>query len=108
MKHAPTHNHDDLLTDEDVDSISDSDLGSRFESSDDEVDARSDTDSEDSLQRIGHNIDDDDELFEGEVRHPPSHYLTAAANLDVARLRQKRYSPRTQVQLDRVKQHHDL
>ncbi|KAH6671924.1 hypothetical protein B0J14DRAFT_594733 [Halenospora varia] len=35
------------------------------------------------------------------------HYLAAEANLDVQRLRQKRYSPKTQRRLDWVKDHHD-
>ncbi|KAH7378653.1 hypothetical protein BKA64DRAFT_648650 [Cadophora sp. MPI-SDFR-AT-0126] len=42
-----------------------------------------------------------------EVRHPPEYYRAKAANLDVQRLRQKQYSPETQAQLDRVKEHYD-
>ncbi|KAM0124767.1 hypothetical protein ACHAO1_010922 [Botrytis cinerea] len=64
------------------------------------------------LKEVGDNTDDDDDddddLFEGEVRrHPPEYYLAAAASLDVGRLRQKRYSPKTQIQLDTVKEHFD-
>ena len=44
-------------------------------------------------------------LFDDEGRHPLEHYLSEAANLDVGRLRQKRYSPRTQRQLDWVREH---
>jgi GTP-dependent phosphoenolpyruvate carboxykinase len=33
--------------------------------------------------------DDEEWLLDDEERHPPEHYLTASANLDVARLRQK-------------------
>ena len=87
------------LTDE---STSDSDTDSLF---DDEEDSETDTDL-DSLLAEEDN-DDDDDLFDDEVRHPPEHYRANAANLDVQRLRQKRYSPKTQAQLDRVKEHHD-
>ena len=103
----PIHNEDGLPTDDDFDSTSDSDLDSLFDSSD-EADTASDTDSESPLEEVGNNTDDDDDdLFDGEVRHPPEYYIAASANLDVGRLRQKRYSPKTQARLDVVKEHHD-
>lgn len=97
-----------MPTDDDLDSTSDSDLDRLFGSSDDEADSTSDTDSESPLNEVSNIINDDDDLFEDEVRHPPEHYLAAAANLDVGQLRQKRYSPKTQARLDVVKEHHDL
>jgi len=51
--------------------------------------------------------DTDDEawLFDDECRRPPEYYLAEAASLDVKRLRQRRYSPKTQDRLDWVKDH---
>jgi hypothetical protein len=99
----PISDKECLPIDDEFDSTSDSDLDSIFDSSDDEADTASDTDLE-----VGNNTDDDDDdLFDGEVRHPPEYYIAASANLDVGRLRQKRYSPKTQGRLDWVKEHHD-
>jgi hypothetical protein len=94
--HRPRHDEDYLLVDDESDSASDSDTGSLFDSSDDEADTASDTDLESPLEEVNSNTDyDDDDLFDDEVRHPPEFYLAAEANLDVGRLRQKRYSPKT-------------
>ena len=101
----PLNDEEYLHIDDDSDSTSNSDADSLFDRSDNEV--TSDTDSE-SLLEVDNNTDnDDDDLFDGEVRHPPEYYLAASANLDVGRLRQKRYSPKTQGRLDWVKDHHD-
>ncbi|KAH7379041.1 hypothetical protein BKA64DRAFT_698284 [Cadophora sp. MPI-SDFR-AT-0126] len=86
----------------DDESTPDSDTDSLF---DDEADSGTDTDLDSLL--IEEDTDNDDDLFDDEVRHPPGHYRANAANLDVQRLRKKRYSPKTQIQLDRVKEHHD-
>ncbi|KAL5312965.1 hypothetical protein ACEPPN_019391 [Leptodophora sp. 'Broadleaf-Isolate-01'] len=86
----------------DDESTSDSDTDSLF---DDEADSGTDTDLDSLLAE--EDSDDDDDLFDDEVRHPPEHYRANAANLDVQRLRQRRYSPKTQAQLDRVKEHHE-
>ena len=59
----------------------------------------------DSLSEIDDDTDDDASLFDDEVWHPPEYYLTGAANLNVNRLQQRRYSPRTQNWLDWVKEH---
>ncbi|KAL5315183.1 hypothetical protein ACEPPN_017834 [Leptodophora sp. 'Broadleaf-Isolate-01'] len=83
-------------------STSDSDTDSLF---DDDTDPRTDTDLDSLL--ADEDSDDDDDLFDDEVRHPLEHYRANAANLDVQHLRQRRYSPKTQIQLDRVKEHHD-
>jgi hypothetical protein len=71
---------------------------------DDEAGSGTDTDL-DSF--VTGDSDDDDDLYDDEVRHPPDHYRANAATLDVQRLRQRRYSPKTQAQLDRVKEHHE-
>lgn len=57
-----------LLSGEEADDTSDGDTESLFDQSDDTT-------------------DDEDWLFDDETRHPPEHYINAAANLDVARLR---------------------
>jgi len=105
--HWPRLDEDYLPTDNESDSTSDSDTDSLFDSSDDEVDTASDTDLDNPLEEVNSNTDDDDDLFDDEVRHPPEYCLAAAANLDVGRLRQKRYSPRTQSRLDWVKDQHN-
>jgi hypothetical protein len=106
--HRPRHDEDYLPVDDESDSASDSDTGSLFDGSDDEADTASDTDLESPLEEVNSNADyDDDDLFDDEVRYPPEFYLAAEANLDVGRLRQKRYSPKTQERLDWVKDHHD-
>jgi hypothetical protein len=101
----PLNDEDYLHIDDDSDSTSDSDADSLFDDSDNE--AASDTDSE-SLLEVDNNTDnDDDDLFDGEVRNPPEYYLAASANLDVGRLRQKLYSTKTQRRLDWVKDQYD-
>ena len=60
----------------------------------------SDTDIDQSLKEVDDNANDDNDLFDGKIQQPPEYYLAAAANLDVGRLRQKRYSPKTQSCLD--------
>jgi hypothetical protein len=106
--HQPRHDEDYPPIDDESDSTSDSDTDSLFDSSDDEADTASDTDLDSPLEEVNSNTDDDDDdLFDDEVRHPPEYYLAASANLDVGRLRQKRYSPKTQGRLDWVKDHHD-
>jgi len=72
-------------------STSDSGIDSLF--NDDEEESKIDTDL-DSLLAEG-DSDDDNDLFDDEVQHPLEHYYANATNLDVQRLRQKRYSPKT-------------
>ena len=98
---------DYLPIDDESDSTSDSETDSLFDSSENEVGTTSDTDLESLLEELDSNTDDEDDLFDDEVRHPPEYYIAAEANLDVGRLRQKRYSPKTQSRLDWVKDHHD-
>jgi hypothetical protein len=84
--------------DDKSDSSSDSDTDSLCDSSNDEADTASDTDLESPLEGVNTNTDDDNDVVDDEVRHPPEYYLAVAANLDVG-LRQKRYSPKTQAAL---------
>jgi hypothetical protein len=97
----PRTRHENYLPlDDESDSTSDSDTDSIFDSSDNEADTASEPDVEQSLEKIINDADDDDDFFKGEVRHPPEHYTTRAANLDVGRLRKKLYSDETQNRLD--------
>ncbi|KAG4412166.1 hypothetical protein IFR04_014697 [Cadophora malorum] len=68
-------------------STSDSDTDSLF---DDEADFETDTDLDNLLAKEDN--DNDDDLYDDKVRHPPEHYRANVANLDVQRLRQRRYS----------------
>jgi hypothetical protein len=91
--------------DDETDSMADSDIASLFDSSDDdETDITSNSDTDSPLE-IDDDTDDDASLFDDEVRHPPEHYLIAAANLDVQRLRQQRFSKKTRDRLEVVKEH---
>jgi hypothetical protein len=104
----PLNDEDNLLIDDDFDSAGDSDPDSLFDSSDDEVETASNTNSESLLDEVDDNTDnDDDDLFDGELRHPPEYYIAKSNNLDVGRLRQKRYSPKMQDALDWIKEHHE-
>ena len=97
----PLIDKDYLSIEDEFDSTSDSDPDNLCDSSEDEADTASDTGSESHLEEIDNSIDnDDDDLSDSEVRHPPEYYIAASANLDVGRLRQKRYSPKTQDRLD--------
>ncbi|EDN07431.1 conserved hypothetical protein [Histoplasma mississippiense (nom. inval.)] len=46
-------------------------------------------------------VSDDEDDDDGQL--PPEHYLALAESLDIAQLRQKRYSPRTQEKLDETR-----
>jgi hypothetical protein len=96
-----TQHEDYVPLDDESDSTSDSDTDSLFDSNNDEADTASDTDSVSPLEDFDNNTeDDDDDLFDGVVRHPPEYYIDKSDNLDVGRLRQERYSPNTQDRLD--------
>jgi len=94
------YGEDFLPSDDETGSTIDSDTDSLFDDSDDETDAT-------SVAETDSDTDDDASLFEDEVRHPPEHYLAEAAKVDVTRLRQRRYDPKTRKALDWVKEHHD-
>jgi len=105
--HQPQHDEDYLPINNESDSTSDFDTDSLFDSSDNETDTASNTDLDSPLEEVNSNTDNNDDLFDDEARHPPEYYLAASANLNVGRLRQKRYSPKTQGRFDWVKDHHD-
>lgn len=71
----------------------------------DEADSTSNDGTDSPFDESDDSTDDDEWLFDDEERHPPEHYLSEAATLDVTRLRQRRYSPRTQGRLDWVREH---
>jgi len=79
----------------DDESTSDSDTDSLFNN---EADSGTDTDLDSLVAEEG--SDDDNDLFDDKVRHPLEHYCVNAVSLDVQCLRQRRYSPKTQAQLD--------
>jgi hypothetical protein len=87
--------------------MSNSDINSFFNSSDNEADTASDTDLDSPLEEVNNNTDDNDNLFNDEVQHLPKYYFAALANLNVGRLWQKHYSPKTQGCLDWVKNYYD-
>jgi hypothetical protein len=70
----------------------------------DEADSASDDNTDSIFEESDDIMDNEELLFDDEERHTPEHYSSAAANLDVTRLRQKRYSPRTQKRLDWVQE----
>lgn len=84
-------------SDEEIDIITDDDNDSFPDESGNETDITTDYSNDDT--------DDDASLFDDEERHPPEYYLHEAANLDVQRLRQERYGPKTKDRLDWVKEH---
>ena len=102
------HDEDLPSMNDETDSTTDADTDSQFDRSDDDDDDETDITSgadTDSPSEIDDDSDDDASLFDDEVRHPPEHYLTEAANLNVQQLRQQRYDPKTQDRLDWVKDH---
>ncbi|KAJ5776688.1 uncharacterized protein N7511_001699 [Penicillium nucicola] len=95
---------------------------SRPDLSDDESDASSELPeifsneaSETNSSPTSGDCDDEDEseseddmpMEDEEKQLPPEHYLQEAECLDVSQLRQKRYSPRTQVKLDETRDYWD-
>jgi hypothetical protein len=99
--HQPQHDED---VDYEFDSSSDSDQDNLFDSDDE---ASSDTDLESLLEEVDNNPDDDDDLFNDEIQHPPEYYIAKSNNLDVGRLRQKHYSLKTQDRPNWVKEHYE-
>ena len=61
-------------------------MDSLFDNSDNEVNTVSDTDLNNPLEEVNSNTNDDDDLFDDEVQHPPKYYLIVSANLNVGRL----------------------
>jgi hypothetical protein len=97
------HDKDFLPTDDESDSTTDDDTESLFDESDDNT---GDTDDTEILSNeSGSDTDDEACLSDDEGPHPPEYYLAEAASLDVKRLRQRRYSLKTQERLDWVKDH---
>jgi hypothetical protein len=99
----PHHETGSLTSDDETDSTADPETDSLFDSCDDKTSATINS----NKTSLVDESDSDVSLFEDEIRHPPEYYLTAAAKVDVRRLRSRRYSPKTQDRLDWVKEHHD-
>lgn len=81
-----------------------SDLSPVFSDEDDASDTSSASESE---HDSGDNLSEDDSILDDEEWRelPAEHYLQEAECLDVSRLRQKRYSPRTQEKLDETREY---
>jgi hypothetical protein len=47
------------------------------------VDTASDTNLDSPLKEVNSNTNDDNDLFNDKVQHPPKYYLAALANLNV-------------------------
>jgi hypothetical protein len=90
-------------TDDESDGTTDDETDSLFDETDGETD---DTDDTEILSNESDSDTDDEAwLSDDEGPQPPEYYLAEAASLDVKRLRQRRYSPKTQERLDWVKDH---
>lgn len=96
--------NEDMPTDDESDSTT---VVNSDTFSDDETDSTTEVDSDIFSDHSDDDTDDEASLFNDEERHPPEYYLVESASLDVSRLRQRRYSPKTQGRLDWVKEHWD-
>jgi hypothetical protein len=63
--------------------------------SDNESNGTTDIDSNTFSDNDNNNINNKTSLFADEKQRPPEYYLAESANLDISRLRQRRYSPKT-------------
>ena len=96
-------NEDFLPIDDKTDGTTDDETDSLFDESDDDA---ADTDDTEILSNESDSDTDDEAwLSDDEGPRPPEYYLAEAAGLDVKRLRQRRYSPKTQERLDWVRDH---
>jgi hypothetical protein len=93
------HNNKSAFNDDETDDATDSECESLFDASDDDA---SDTDGTNFLSD-DNDIDEDDELSNDEGLQPRETYQAEVTSLDVKRVRQKRYSQRTNERLDYVK-----
>ncbi len=95
-----------LSADDETDGTTDDELESLFDESDESDESDDDTNDTDILTNESDGDTDSDAwLSDDEDQRPPEYYLAEASNLDVKRLRQRRYSPKTQERLDWVKGH---
>lgn len=97
--------HSTRAAESDNDSDSGSDVSDVF--SDDGNDNSSDSGSETNSGDDGSDDSDTDSIIDdGEAQEfSAEHYLQEAECFDVSRLRQKRYSPRTQEKLDKAREY---
>jgi hypothetical protein len=91
-------NEDFLPTDDETDSTTDGEIDSLFDKSDIGTDDTNDT--EILSDESDGDTDGEAWLSGNEEQRPPEYYLAEASNLDLKRLRQRRYSPKTQERLD--------
>jgi len=91
--------------DDETDDTTDDGIDSPFDESDDGTDDTNDIETLSNESDGDSDIDGEAWLSDDEEQRPPEYYLIGALNLDVTRLRQRRYSPKTQERLDWVKEH---
>jgi hypothetical protein len=96
----PRHDEDLMPIDDNTDGTTDYESDSLFDESDDDTD-----DTEILPDESEGDTDNEAWLSDNEGQRPPEYYLAESENLDVKRLRQRRYSPKTQDRLDWVKDH---
>jgi hypothetical protein len=99
----PRQNEDFLPTDDETDGTTDDEIDSLFDESDDGTNDTNDT--EILSDESDSDTDGEAWLSDDEEQRPPEYYLAEVSNLDVKRLRQRQYSPKTQERLDWVKDH---
>ena len=95
-------NEDFPSIDDKTDGTTDDETDSLFDESDDDADT---DDTEILSNESDSDTDEEAWLSDDEGPRPPEYYLAEAAGLNVKRLRQRRYSPKTQERLDWVKDH---
>jgi hypothetical protein len=77
---------DYLLIDDELNSISNFNTNSLFNSSNNKADTTSNTDLDSPLEKVNSNINNNNDLFNNEVRHLLKYYFAASINLNVKRL----------------------
>ena len=92
------HDKDLPPTDDESNSTTDNETDSLFDESDDNTDDIDDT--EVLSNKSDSNTDSEACLSDDKGPRPLEYYLAEAVSLDVKRLRQRRYSPKTQERLD--------
>jgi hypothetical protein len=94
----PRHDEDFLPMNKESNGTTDDKSNSLFDKSNNNTDDTEDT--EVLLNESDSDTNDEAWLFDNVCKRPLEHYLAEAASLDVKRLRQRRYSPKTQERLD--------
>jgi hypothetical protein len=92
---------------DETDSTTDADRDIFSDGNDDDTNDKASLFNEESPHLSDDDTDDEASLFNDEEEYSLKHYLAKSAGLDVLRLRQRRYAPKTQARLNWVKEHWD-